>query len=105
MGTLKTSLYHLSIPARRLPKRALPGYRALCYDAHIPLIHLQGGTIVTADGMRREDLFVKDGMIERKEEARKNAAPTVIDCTDKYIFPGLIDCHVHFRDPGFPHKA
>lgn len=29
---------------------------------------------------------------------------TVIDCTDKYIGPGLVDVHVHFRDPGFTYK-
>lgn len=29
---------------------------------------------------------------------------TVYDCTDKYIGPGLVDVHVHFRDPGFTYK-
>lgn len=28
----------------------------------------------------------------------------VYDCTDKYIGPGLVDVHVHFRDPGFTYK-
>ena len=28
----------------------------------------------------------------------------VYDCTGKYIGPGLVDVHVHFRDPGFTYK-
>ncbi len=27
-----------------------------------------------------------------------------IDAKNKYIFPGIIDMHVHLRDPGFTHK-
>ena len=29
----------------------------------------------------------------------------VYDCTGKYIGPGLVDVHVHFREPGLTHKA
>ncbi|WP_077597891.1 dihydroorotase [Olsenella urininfantis] len=28
----------------------------------------------------------------------------VIDCSGKYLVPGLVDMHVHFRDPGFEYK-
>lgn len=27
-----------------------------------------------------------------------------VDATEKLLFPGAIDAHVHFREPGFPHK-
>ena len=30
---------------------------------------------------------------------------TVIDCCGDYLMPGVIDTHVHFRDPGLTHKA
>lgn len=36
--------------------------------------------------------------IEQSEEC------IVYDCTGKYIGPGLVDVHVHFRDPGFTYK-
>ncbi len=29
----------------------------------------------------------------------------VIDAGGKYLLPGVIDCHVHFREPGLTHKA
>lgn len=29
----------------------------------------------------------------------------VIDAQGKYLLPGIIDCHVHFREPGVTHKA
>ena len=33
------------------------------------------------------------------------SADTVIDATGLYLLPGVIDDHVHFRDPGLTHKA
>ena len=32
-------------------------------------------------------------------------ADSVIDATGKWLLPGVIDDHVHFRDPGLTHKA
>ncbi len=32
-------------------------------------------------------------------------ADTVIDAAGKWLLPGVIDDHVHFRDPGLTHKA
>lgn len=29
----------------------------------------------------------------------------VLDCTGKYLVPGLVDMHVHLREPGFEHKS
>ena len=33
-----------------------------------------------------------------------DASAETIDATGKRLFPGMIDVHVHFREPGFPHK-
>jgi dihydroorotase len=58
------------------------------------------------------DVFIEDGFISRiikKEKySQKPASPFsehIIDAEGKYLIPGIIDCHVHFREPGLTYKA
>jgi len=55
------------------------------------------------------DIWVENGKISdnaRKNGMRSDASEeiTYIDATGKWVVPGLIDLHVHFREPGFEHK-
>ncbi len=54
------------------------------------------------------DILIRDGKIARiiteKESSAQYADEKVIDASDCLIAPGLIDTHVHFRDPGFTYK-
>lgn len=50
------------------------------------------------------DVYVEDGIIKEKAETIKKSADQVIDAKGCYVMPGLIDLHVHFRDPGFTYK-
>ena len=53
------------------------------------------------DGLR--DVLIEDGII--KEISRDiNIEGAVIDAQGLYLAPGLVDAHVHFRDPGFTYK-
>ena len=49
----------------------------------------------------RGDILIKDGKFA--EFAREINAPDVptYDAKNKTVMPGLIDVHVHFREPGF----
>lgn len=51
------------------------------------------------------DILVADGLV--KELGKGLTAPAgaeVVDATGKYVTPGLIDMHVHLRDPGLEYK-
>jgi len=56
------------------------------------------------DGMF--DVLVDDGSISKVVPAGKagDKADTVIDAKGMHVFPGLVDLHVHLREPGFSHK-
>lgn len=52
------------------------------------------------------DIFIKDGFIEQiANDLSHLRTKKVIDATGKYVFPGVIDDQVHFREPGLTHKA
>ena len=50
------------------------------------------------------DIYVRDGMIQERAENIQKNADKVIDAKGCYVMPGLIDLHVHFRDPGLTYK-
>ncbi|MCC6458689.1 MAG: amidohydrolase family protein [Caldilineaceae bacterium] len=57
---------------------------------------LVGGTVVTGAGMRRADIGVKGETIAAIQPSLpREGAREVLDVSGKYIFPGIIDVHVH----------
>jgi len=51
------------------------------------------------------DILLKDGKIEAiSKNIAETAGITVIDAAGLIVAPGLVDMHVHFRDPGFEYK-
>lgn len=52
------------------------------------------------------DLFIEDGVIKEKGPSLDLPVQPdkVIDAQGCYVMPGLIDLHVHLRDPGLTHK-
>lgn len=51
------------------------------------------------------DVAIENGKILKVgKEIKENGFEKVIDASGKIVAPGLIDVHVHFRDPGFEHK-
>lgn len=51
------------------------------------------------------DVAIENGKILKVEKGiEENGFEKVIDAAGKIVAPGLIDVHVHFRDPGFEHK-
>lgn len=70
--------------------------------------YIKNATLVNEGRTFVASVFVSDGMISKivsDEESFDSGSGTVIDGTGKYLIPGIIDEHVHFREPGLTHKA
>jgi dihydroorotase len=65
---------------------------------------LHGATVVGSEFETRDDVLVRDGVVEEIDKFVEEFDEEV-DVMGKLLFPGLIDCHVHFREPGYEHKA
>ena len=63
---------------------------------------LRGGICVLPWAEVTADIGVKDGRIASIGAAAGDTADEVLDVTHLHVLPGLIDPHVHFRDPGDP---
>ncbi len=64
---------------------------------------LKNGKIVKPEGIIEADVLIENGKIlDLKKTGGK--AEKKIDCKGKLILPGIIDPHVHFREPGQIHK-
>jgi allantoinase len=61
---------------------------------------LRGGTVVTATEPLSADLGVADGKIVALAPGLKSSSREIIDAAGLHIFPGVIDAHVHFNEPG-----
>ncbi len=69
-------------------------------------ILIKNGTVINpADASERAaDILVHDGVIARIDGAIDVPADRVIDASGCFCMPGLIDLHVHLRDPGQTEK-
>lgn len=71
------------------------------------MIFLKGGTVVDPsqdlDGVR-DVLLVDAEVAELGESLEVPEAARVVDCAGLVVAPGLIDVHVHLREPGEEHK-
>src|SRR5260221_9407690 len=66
---------------------------------------IRGGRVVSPDSVVEASVAIKDGKILAvgADEAMP-PAKNALDVRGMHLLPGEIDVHVHFRDPGYPHK-
>lgn len=69
---------------------------------------IKGGRVIDPLSKRDEvlDIKIEDGKIAEiaKDIEASSGNEEIIDARGKIVVPGLIDVHVHFRDPGQTHK-
>src|SRR5574340_360245 len=65
---------------------------------------LKGGIVVNQDGEAPRDIGIRGGRFAAIGELSRASAGETVDCRGLHILPGVIDSHVHFREPGLTHK-
>ena len=65
----------------------------------MPTLHIKNGTVIDPSRklFAKQDVFIRDGIIV---DSLPSTADQIIDASGKYVVPGLIDVHVHLREPG-----
>lgn len=66
---------------------------------HFDLV-IRNGTCVTPWGEEKATIGVSEGVIKTLSATAADTAHQVIDAGGLHVMPGLIDSHVHLRDPG-----
>jgi len=80
----------------------IPSHLKKLTDAPVEAICLHGGRIIDPANKRDEvaDLYLYDGKIADPNNLPQGANWRTIDVHDQLVTPGLIDLHVHLREPG-----
>jgi allantoinase len=64
---------------------------------------VRGGSVVTDTGSLETDVAVADGKIATIAPDLQSTAGETIDARGLRVFPGAIDAHAHFNEPGRTH--
>ena len=65
---------------------------------------VKNGKLLLPTGVTEASLVVDEGKIVSITRSSEPKADRVIDVVGRYVLPGMIDTHVHLRDPGFPER-
>ncbi|MCC5834854.1 MAG: dihydroorotase [Opitutales bacterium] len=70
------------------------------------LIWIKNGRVIDPANKRDGvgDVFIRDGKVCAQPDAEALKRAEVIDAKDLIVAPGLVDIHVHLREPGQTHK-
>lgn len=68
-------------------------------------ILLKNALLITPERIIRNDLLIEEKRIAKIDRNIIDNDAQILDCHEYIVFPGLIDEHVHFRQPGMEHKA
>jgi dihydroorotase len=70
------------------------------------ILWIQNGRVIDPANQRDSvgNVFVVDGKIVDSLSDAQKAEAAVVDAKGLVVAPGLVDIHVHFRDPGQTHK-
>ncbi|WP_046178148.1 allantoinase AllB [Domibacillus tundrae] len=61
---------------------------------------IRNGTVVTPEAEQKADIGIRNGVIEEVAASIQANAEKEIDASGLQVFPGAVDVHVHFSEPG-----
>ena len=65
---------------------------------------IRNGNVVLKNSVEKKDILIENGKIVKIADNIPANGGAEIDASGKHVFPGLIDMHVHLRDPGYEYK-
>ena len=65
---------------------------------------IRNGNVVLKNSVEKKDVLVENGKIVKIAENIPANGDKEIDASGLHVFPGLIDMHVHLREPGYEYK-
>jgi dihydroorotase len=83
------------------PSSSIPAFQ----HSTIPSVLIKNADVVNEGSVQAADVLIRHGRIDRIGPEISAGADIVIDANGKALLPGMIDCHVHFREPGLTHKG
>ena len=66
---------------------------------------IKNGKLVNEGKIFESDIGIKNKRIEKISSDISADASEIIDASEKFVLPGIIDDQVHFREPGLTHKG
>lgn len=67
---------------------------------------LKNGTLIDykTNTFDKYDILIENEIVKQIAKGIEQEVDNIIDCTNLYIIPGMIDIHCHLREPGFEYK-
>ncbi len=73
--------------------------------SNTPGILIKNADVINEGRSFAGDVLIRHGRIDKIDSQISAEADIVIDAAGKALLPGMIDCHVHFREPGLTQKG
>ena len=67
--------------------------------------HIKDATVINEGQVQQASVLIDNEVIEGIYVSNIPDADTIVDAKGCWLMPGVIDDHVHLRDPGLTHKA
>lgn len=65
---------------------------------------LRAADVYYEGSLKKKDILVSDGVVAAVGDMIFSESAKVINLENLHLFPGFVDVHVHFREPGFAYK-